>query len=125
LVLADRYDIETARLRLRPSLVEFAETGLPERRHRCRPGFEDEVKIPPSHTASIDFLGLTELPDEFKFIPVMEYHRFILLHGELRVREPKPLPQEFKHRWRQAVYLLHGPFLIPTSSRTHLLDHNR
>jgi hypothetical protein len=118
LILADRYDIETARLQLRPSLVEFAETGPPR-------GFEDEVKIPPSHTASIDFLGLTELPDEFKFIPVMEYHRFILLHGELRVREPKPLPQEFKHRWRQAVYLLHGPFLIPTSSRTHLLDHNR
>ena len=54
--------------------------------HHCRPGFEDEVMIPPWYTASIDFLGLTELADEFKFIPVMEYHRFILLHGVLRVR---------------------------------------
>ena len=82
LVLADRYDIETVRLRLRPSLVEFAETGSPRAYAiACRPGFEDEVKVPSSHTAPIDILGLAKLLDEPKFIPVIEYHRLILLHS--------------------------------------------
>ena len=108
--LADKYDIEAARSRLRPSLMEFAETE-PLRVYAiaCRLGFENEMKAALPHTASIDLLGLPELPDEFKFISAPEYHRFTLLHAELRKNPfefraegfkpiPQPIPQECKHQ---------------------------
>ena len=80
LVLADKYDIEAARSRLRPSLMKFAKTE-PLRAYAiaCRLGFEDEMKIASSHTTSINLTEVTQLPDEFKFIPATEYHRLILL----------------------------------------------
>ena len=85
LVLADKYDIEVARSRLRPSFREFAITE-PLRTYAiaCRLGLEDEMKIASSHTISIHLPGLTELPDEFKLIPATEYHRLILLHSKYR-----------------------------------------
>ena len=80
LFLADKYDIEAARSRLRPSLMKFAKTE-PLRAYAiaCRLGFEDEMKIVSSHTTSINLTEVTQLPDEFKFIPATEYHRLILL----------------------------------------------
>ena len=80
LFLADKYDIEAARSRLRPSLMKFAKTE-PLRAYAiaCRLGFEDEMKIASSHTTSINLTEVTQLPDEFKFIPATEYHRLILL----------------------------------------------
>ena len=80
LVLADKYNIEAARSRLRPSLMEFAKIE-PLRVYAiaCRLGFEDEMKIASSHMKFFDILNLTELPNEFKFIPATEYHR--LLHA--------------------------------------------
>lgn len=85
LVLADKYDIEVARSRLRPSFREFATTE-PLRAYAiaCRLGLEDEMKIVSSHTTSIHLPGLAKLPDEFKFIPATEYHRLILLHSRYR-----------------------------------------
>jgi len=85
LVLADKYDIEVARSRLRSSFREFAKTE-PLRTYAiaCRLGFEDEMKIASSHTTSIHLPGLAELPDEFKLIPATEYHRLILLHSRYR-----------------------------------------
>lgn len=43
------------------------------------------MKITSSHTTSIHLPGLTELPDEFRFIPATEYHRLILLHSNYPV----------------------------------------
>ena len=79
LTLADKYDIEAARSRLRPSLVKFAKTD-PLRVYAiaCRLGYKDEMEVASSHAASTDhILGLTELPDEFRHIPATEYHRFL------------------------------------------------
>jgi hypothetical protein len=85
LIIADKYDIEVARLRLRSSLKRFARSE-PLRTYAiaCRLGFEDEMKIASSHTTSIHLPGLTQLPDEFGSIPATEYHRLILLHSEYR-----------------------------------------
>lgn len=85
LILADKYDIEVARSRLRSSLVGFAVIEpLRAFAIACRFGLEDEMKITSSYTTSIHLPGLTELPDEFRFIPATEYHRLILLHARYR-----------------------------------------
>ena len=85
LILADKYDIEAARSRLRPSLVGFAKTE-PLRMYAiaCRLGLEAEMKIASSYTMSIDLPGLTQLPDEFKFVPATEYQRLVHLHARYR-----------------------------------------
>ena len=85
LILADKYDIEAARSRLRPLFIEFAKSE-PLRAYAiaCRLGFEDETKIASSYTTSIHLPGITELPDEFRFIPATDYHRLILLHARYR-----------------------------------------
>jgi len=85
LVLADKYDIKTAQSRLRPSLMEFTKTE-PLRVYAiaCRLGFEEEMEAASSHIKLFDTLQLAELPDEFKFIPATEYHRF--LHAMYRER---------------------------------------
>ena len=85
LSFADKYDVEVARSRLRPSLMGFAKTD-PMRVYAiaCRLGFEEEMKIASSYTTSIHLPGLPQLPDEFKTIPATEYHRLILLHAKYR-----------------------------------------
>ena len=79
--LADKYDIEVARSRLRSSLRELAKTE-PLRVYAiaCRLGLEEEMKIASAHTLPINLSALTQLPDEFKHIPATEYHRLIHLH---------------------------------------------
>jgi len=42
------------------------------------------MKIASTHTLSINLPALTQLPDEFKFIPATEYHRLIHLHMKYR-----------------------------------------
>ena len=85
LVAADKYDIKVARSRLQSSFKEFAVVE-PLRVYAiaCRLGIEEEMRIASSHTTSIHLPGLTELPDEFKFVPATEYHRLILLHSRFR-----------------------------------------
>ena len=85
LVIADKYDIEVARVRLRSSFAEFAKTE-PLRAYAvaCRLGLTDEMKTASSHTTHIHLPGLAQLPDEFKLIPATEYHRLILLHSKYR-----------------------------------------
>jgi hypothetical protein len=85
LIIADKYDIGVARLRLRSSLKKFTITE-PLRSYAiaCRFGFEDEMRIASSHTTSIHLPGLAQLPDEFRLIPATEYHRLILLHSKYR-----------------------------------------
>jgi hypothetical protein len=85
LVLVNKYDIKVARSRLQSPLMEFAKTE-PLRVYAiaCRLGFEDEMKIASSHTTPIDLPGLTELPEEFKFVPATEYHRLVHLHRKYR-----------------------------------------
>ena len=85
LAVADKYDIGVARSRLRRRLAELAATEpLKVYAIACRLGFEDEMKVASSYTTSIDLLGLTELPDEFKSISATEYHRLIHLHSRYR-----------------------------------------
>ena len=78
LSLADKYDIEVARSRLRSSLVDLAATE-PLRVYAiaCRFGLEDEMKIAASRVTLTDLLVLTQLPDEFKLIPATDYHHLI------------------------------------------------
>ena len=85
LLVADKYDIEVARSRLRSSFKGFAETE-PLRAYAvaCRLGLEDEMKIASSKTTSIHLPGLAQLPDEFKLVSATEYHRLVLLHSRYR-----------------------------------------
>ena len=85
LVLADKYDVEVARSRLRSSFTEFAKAE-PLRAYAvaCRFGLADEMKIASAHTISIHLPDLADLPDEFKLVPATEYHRLILLHSKFR-----------------------------------------
>jgi len=103
LALADKYDVEVARSRLRSLFKRFAKTE-PLRAYAiaCRLGLEDEMKIASSHTTSIHLPGLTELPDEFRSIPATEYHRLILLHSRYRkevgvIAARSPLPRFDPH----------------------------
>jgi len=79
-ILADKYDIEAARSRLQPRLVELVKME-PLRVYAiaCRSRFEDKVKIVSSHTTSIDLSELTRTPNEPGFIPATEYHRLVRL----------------------------------------------
>lgn len=85
LVLADKYDIQVARSRLRSSFTGLIETN-PLRSYAiaCRYGWADEMKVASSQTTPIHLPDLAELPEEFKLIPATEYHRLILLHSEYR-----------------------------------------
>ena len=85
LILADKYDIEVARVRLRSSLRKFTVTE-PLRAYAvaCRLGFGEEKQIAPWHTAFVHLPGLDELPEEFNHIPATEYHCLILLHSRYR-----------------------------------------
>lgn len=91
LKLADKYGIEVARPRLRSSLAGFAKIE-PLRTYAIayQLGFEEEMKIASTHTLPIDISALTQLPDEFKFIPATEYHRLIRLHTRYR-KEVMPI----------------------------------
>ena len=82
LALADKYDIGTARSRLRSSLVEFAKTE-PLRTYAIayQLGFEDEMEVASSHAKSVNILELDELPVEFWSIPATVYHRFVRLNA--------------------------------------------
>ena len=100
LIIADKYDIEVARARLRSSFTEFAKTE-PLRAYAvaCRFGLTDEMKIASSHTTSIHLPDLPELPDEFKHVPATEYHRLLLLHSKYRkeveaIASRTPLPRQ-------------------------------
>ena len=85
LVVADKYDIEAARVRLRTLFAELVKTE-PLRAYAvaCRFGLTDEMKIASSHTTSLHLPDYAELPDEFKLIPATDYHRLILLHSKYR-----------------------------------------
>ena len=85
LIVADKYDIAVARSRLRRSLEELAKTEpLKVYAIASRFGFENEMKIASSYTTSIHLPGLVELPEEFKFVSAVEYHRLIRLHERYR-----------------------------------------
>lgn len=100
LVLTDKYDIKLVRSRLRSSLMGFTTTeALRTYAIACRLGLEDEMKIAASHTTSISLSALTELPDDFKFIPATEYHRLILLHTRHR-QEVEVIAQERQQAWK-------------------------
>lgn len=83
--VAEKYNVAVARSRVRRLLVEFAKTE-PLRVYGIayRLGYEEEMKIASSHSISIHLPGLTELPEELKFIPAMEFHRLIVLHARYR-----------------------------------------
>ena len=85
LSLADKYDIGVARSRLRASLMEFTKSD-PLRVYAiaCRFGLEDEMKIASSYTISHELSELTQLPDEFKFVSAIEYHRLTHLRARYR-----------------------------------------
>ena len=85
MILADKYNIDLARTRLRPPFREFATTKpLKAYAIACQLGLEEEKKIASSYTTSIHLPGLDELPKEFEHIPATEYHRLILLHSRFR-----------------------------------------
>ena len=101
LVLADKYDVEVARVRLRASFVGFAKTEpLRAFAIACRFGLTEEMKIASSHTTSIHLPSSIELPDEFKSIPATEYHRLVRLHSRYReeveaIADRTPLQRPF------------------------------
>ena len=100
LALADKYDIDVARVRLRSSFTEFAKIE-PLRAYAiaCRFELMDEMKIASARTTSIHLPDLPELPDEFKRIAATDYHRLILLHSKYRreveaIANRTPLPRQ-------------------------------
>ena len=84
LILADKYDIEAARSRLRPTLVKFEAEPLRAYAIACRLGYKDEMKATSAHTLSINLPALVQLPDEFEFVSAADYHRLIRLHTMYR-----------------------------------------
>ena len=85
LTLVDKYEVTIARSRIRPTLMEFADTD-PLRTYAiaCKLGSQEEMKVAAWNTRSLNVLGLAELPEEFKSIPATEYHRLVLWHRKWR-----------------------------------------
>lgn len=85
LVIADKYNIEGTRARLRALLINFVdEAPLRVFAIASRFGFDGEAEAASSLTTTTYLPALTELPDDMGYIPVSAYHKLIVLHAEHR-----------------------------------------
>jgi len=87
LIIADKYDIGAARVRLRESLNKFMRAE-PLRVYAIasRFGLEEEAEAAALFTTGIYLPGLTssKLPDDMAHIPAPVYHKLITLHEKHR-----------------------------------------
>ena len=85
LIIADKYNIEGARDRLRESLHKFIkEEPLRAYAIASRFGFDEEMDIAAPLTTNINLPSLTNLPDDFSYVPAQAYHKLVVFHVEYR-----------------------------------------
>jgi hypothetical protein len=85
LIIADKYDIEGARARLRVRLTKFAnEDPLRVYAIASRFGLNKEADAVSSLTTATYLPALTKLPDDFKYVPATAYHKLIMVHMKHR-----------------------------------------
>jgi len=85
LVVADKYNIESARASLRMQLTKFI-NDAPLRVYAIasRFGFDEEAEAASSLTTTRYLPALTDLPDDMKYVPVSAYHKLVILHSKHR-----------------------------------------
>ena len=83
--IADKYNIESARARLRMQLAKFI-NDAPLRVYAIasRFGFEEEAEAASSLTTTRYLPALIDLPDDMKYVPVSAYHKLVVLHAKHR-----------------------------------------
>ena len=85
LIIADKYNIEGVRARLRVRLTKFAdEDPLRVYAIASRFGFDEEAEAVSPLTTTTYLPALTELPDDFKYVPAPAYHKLVVLHTKHR-----------------------------------------
>ena len=87
LVIADKYNIESARARLREPLKKFIkEAPLRVYAIAVRFGFDEEAETAASLTTGVFLPALTDLPDDpnLKYVSAPAYHKLIVLHEKHR-----------------------------------------
>ena len=87
LVIADKYNIEGARARLREPLKKFIkEAPLRVYAIAARFGFDEEAEAAASLTIGVFLPALTDLPDDpsLKYVSAPAYHKLIVLHEKHR-----------------------------------------
>jgi len=85
LVITDKYNIESARARLRLELHKFVDQA-PLRVYAIasRFGFGEEAETASTLTIRTYLPALTDLPDDLKYIPATSYHKLVVLHEKRR-----------------------------------------
>jgi hypothetical protein len=85
LIITDKYNIEGVRARLRVRLTKFANKD-PLRVYAIasRFGFDEEAEVVSPLTTTTYLPALTELPDDFKYVPAPAYHKLVVLHTKHR-----------------------------------------
>ena len=85
LIIADKYDIDGARGRLRESLNKFAqEAPLRAYAVASRFGLDEEMNTIAPFTTCINLPSLTNLPDDFDYVPAKAYHKLVVFHAQYR-----------------------------------------
>jgi len=85
LIITDKYNIESARARLRAELTKFTnEAPLRVYAIASRFGFDKEAEAASSLTTNCYLPALTDLPDDMKYVPVSAYHKLVVLHAKHR-----------------------------------------
>ena len=85
LVVTDKYNIESARGRLREPLNKFIrDAPLRVYAIASRFGFDEEAEAASSLTTNIYLPALANLPDDLEHVPAPLYHKLILLHEKHR-----------------------------------------
>ena len=85
LVVADKYNIESSRAKLRKELTKFTnEAPLRVYAIASRFGFDEEAEAASTLTTTRYLPALTDLPDDMKYVPVSSYHKLVVLHAKHR-----------------------------------------
>jgi len=85
LVVADKYNVESARAKLRAQLTKFVnEDPLRVYAIACRFGFGEEAEAASTLTTTRYLPGLADLPDDMKYVSVPAYHKLVVLHANYR-----------------------------------------
>jgi len=85
LIIVDKYNIESARARLRVQLTRFI-NDAPLRVYAIasRFGFNEEAEAASSLTTTHYLPALPDIPDDMKYVPVSAYHKLVVLHAKHR-----------------------------------------
>ena len=85
LIIVDKYQVEGARGRSRESLNKFiGDAPLRVYANASRFRLDTETDIVVSFTTTVSLPSLTNLPDDFDYVPAQAYHKLVVFHAEYR-----------------------------------------